>query len=67
MKLREIEREAILRTLVAKGGNKTHTARELGIGLRTLQRKLGRYVVEGHVIPTRQGGENEPHLRRPVV
>ncbi|HXH28047.1 MAG TPA: sigma-54 dependent transcriptional regulator [Candidatus Polarisedimenticolia bacterium] len=39
----EIEREAILRTLKETGGNRTRAAEILGIGLRTLQRKLRDY------------------------
>ncbi len=39
----EIEREAILRTLHETGGNRTRAAEILGIGLRTLQRKLRDY------------------------
>ncbi|MFW7381795.1 MAG: helix-turn-helix domain-containing protein [Oligoflexus sp.] len=42
-KLREIERIVILETLKQKNFNRTHTARALGIGIRTLQRKLKRY------------------------
>ncbi len=38
-----IEREAILRTLEETGGNRTRAAEILGIGLRTLQRKLREY------------------------
>ena len=39
----EIEREAILRTLRETEGNRTRSAEILGIGLRTLQRKLKEY------------------------
>jgi DNA-binding NtrC family response regulator len=39
----EIEREAILRALDETGGNRTRAAELLGIGLRTLQRKLKEY------------------------
>jgi DNA-binding NtrC family response regulator len=42
-----IEREAILRTLRETGGNRTRAAEILGIGLRTLQRKLKEYGVAG--------------------
>ncbi|MBQ48541.1 MAG: hypothetical protein CMP10_14115 [Zetaproteobacteria bacterium] len=42
-KLAEIERIVILETLKQKSFNRTHTARALGIGIRTLQRKLKRY------------------------
>ncbi|MEW5765832.1 MAG: sigma-54-dependent transcriptional regulator [Acidobacteriota bacterium] len=38
-----LERDAILETLKKTGGNKTQTARLLGIGLRTLHRKLKIY------------------------
>ncbi|MGC8762909.1 MAG: sigma-54-dependent transcriptional regulator [Acidobacteriota bacterium] len=44
--LEDLEREAILRTLRETGGNKTQTARLLGIGLRTLHRKLKMYRME---------------------
>ena len=39
----DAEREIILRTLEDCGGNRTTTAKVLGIGLRTLQRKLKEY------------------------
>ena len=38
-----IEKEAILKTLEETGGNRTRAADILGIGLRTLQRKLREY------------------------
>jgi len=41
--LAAIEREVILKTLEHCGGNRTHTAQVLGIGLRTLQRRLQQY------------------------
>jgi len=42
----EIERRAILQALEATGGNRTKAAEMLGIGLRTLQRKLKDYRAE---------------------
>jgi len=39
----EIEREAILTALQTSGGNRRRAAERLGIGLRTLQRKLKEY------------------------
>ena len=39
----EIERRAILNALESTGGNRTQAAEMLGIGLRTLQRKLKEY------------------------
>jgi DNA-binding NtrC family response regulator len=41
--MEEIEKEAILRTLKETDGNRTRAAEILGIGLRTLQRKLKDY------------------------
>src|SRR6185503_1138998 len=49
--MEEIEKEAILKTLQQTGGNRTRAADLLGIGLRTLQRKLREYEQgpgEGH-------------------
>lgn len=43
--LADMERGAILATLEAHGGNRTQAARELGISLRTLQRKLKEYGI----------------------
>ena len=44
-KLKDIEREVILETLRQHGENRTHAAKALGIGIRTLQRKLKRYTL----------------------
>jgi DNA-binding NtrC family response regulator len=41
--MNEIEKEAILNALEQTGGNRTRAAELLGIGLRTLQRKLREY------------------------
>ncbi len=41
--LDELEKEAILRTLEESGGNKSETARRLGITRRTLHKKLKKY------------------------
>ena len=43
----EIERRAILGALEKTGGNRTQAAELLGIGLRTLQRKLKEYREAG--------------------
>jgi DNA-binding NtrC family response regulator len=43
----EIERQAILDALGRTGGNRTQAADMLGIGLRTLQRKLKEYRLAG--------------------
>lgn len=44
----EIEREAILDMLQRTGGHRAEAARQLGIGLRTLQRKLKDYKDQGY-------------------
>jgi DNA-binding NtrC family response regulator len=41
--LAEVEREHILRVLARNGGDKTRTARELGIALKTLYNKLAKF------------------------
>ena len=43
MTLREIEKSVILETLRRQKFNRTRTAKVLGIGIRTLQRKLKQY------------------------
>jgi DNA-binding NtrC family response regulator len=43
MKLEEMEKEQIRRTLAEYGGNRRKTAQALGIGERTLYRKLKEY------------------------
>jgi DNA-binding NtrC family response regulator len=45
----DIERQAILETLDRTGGHRAKAADLLGIGLRTLQRKLKEYKDEGHI------------------
>jgi DNA-binding NtrC family response regulator len=45
----DIERQAILETLSRTGGHRARAADILGIGLRTLQRKLKEYKDEGYI------------------
>lgn len=45
-RLEEVERHLILATLKKTRYNRTKTARLLGIGIRTLQRKLKQYAAE---------------------
>jgi DNA-binding NtrC family response regulator len=47
MTMDAIERRAILQALERTAGNRTKAASLLGIGLRTLQRKLKEYRVAG--------------------
>ncbi|HEX9637121.1 MAG TPA: sigma-54 dependent transcriptional regulator [Acidobacteriota bacterium] len=53
--LAEIERRAILSALDAAGGNRSRAARELQIGLRTLQRKLKEYHLTEAPLSERDG------------
>ena len=52
LSLKESERIVILHTLNSMSNNKTHTAKMLGIGIRTLQRKLARYKQEDNTNAT---------------
>ncbi len=45
-RIREIERELILRTLEETGGNKTLAAKILGVSVRTIRNKLNQYRQE---------------------
>lgn len=49
--LKEMERELILRKLRVTGGNRTRTASELGISVRTLRNKLHLYHASGVKLP----------------
>ena len=44
-RIAELERQTIVRTLAAVGGNRRLAATKLGIGLRTLYEKLKRYEI----------------------
>ena len=43
MTLADVEKSVILETLREQSFNRTHTAKVLGIGIRTLQRKIKQY------------------------
>jgi DNA-binding NtrC family response regulator len=58
--LEEMERELIRRTLAAHDGNRTHAARALRIGVRTLQRKIRAYDIR---VPVRPGRRRAPRQR----
>jgi DNA-binding NtrC family response regulator len=50
-KLADVERELILTTLQATGGNRLQAAEQLGIGIATLYRKLRQYGETGQDLP----------------
>jgi DNA-binding NtrC family response regulator len=48
----EMERELILATLKRLGGNRTHTARALGVSVRTIRNRLREYRALGQAVGT---------------
>ena len=48
--LADVERDTILRTLSLMEGNRTRTAKILGISIRGLRGKLHDYAAQGHVV-----------------
>jgi DNA-binding NtrC family response regulator len=49
--LEEVECELVLRTLRYYGGNRTRSARMLGISIRTLRNKINEYAAKGIAVP----------------
>ncbi len=56
--IRVVERDLILETLAHARGNRTMSARLLGISVRTLRNKITEYSAEGFHIP-RHGNPNK--------
>ncbi len=52
-----IERELIIETLRYTGGNRTHSAKILGISIRTLRNKIRNYRHKGESVPTPGRGQ----------
>ncbi len=48
--MRDIETHIILEVLKNNYGNRTHTARSLGISLRTLRNKINEYLQKGYLV-----------------
>jgi DNA-binding NtrC family response regulator len=49
--IRDIERDLVLETLVNTHGNRTASARLLGVSVRTLRNKINEYSAEGINVP----------------
>jgi DNA-binding NtrC family response regulator len=49
--IRDVERDLVLETLVNTHGNRTASARLLGVSVRTLRNKITEYSAEGVDIP----------------
>ena len=56
-RMREVETHFILETLKHHQGNRTHSAKTLGISLRTLRNKINEFIVEGFEIPQPMTGK----------
>jgi DNA-binding NtrC family response regulator len=54
VKVADVERELVLRTLAACNGNRTHAARALGISVRTLRNRIRLYSAHGIDVPAPQ-------------
>jgi hypothetical protein len=57
----EVERELVLLTLRHCSGNRTRSARVLGISVRTLRNKISEYAVQGIAVPepSQAGRDNQ--------
>lgn len=56
-KMREVETHFILETLKSHNGNRTHSAKTLGISLRTLRNKINEFIIEGFEVPQPTSGK----------
>jgi len=64
--LRDIEQDLVLETLVNTRGNRTASARLLGVSVRTLRNKINEYAARGVDVPryeTRDGALNRDGIR----
>ena len=57
-KMRMVETHFILETLKDHNGNRTHSAKTLGISLRTLRNKINEFAMEGYDIPQPTSGKS---------
>ena len=56
--LRDVERDLVLETLTHTHGNRTVSARLLGVSVRTLRNKIAEYSAKGVYVP-RHGKHDE--------
>ena len=52
--VRDVERDMVLETLSTTHGNRTASARLLGVSVRTLRNKISEYAAEGVDVPKHQ-------------
>ena len=53
--IKDIERDLVLETLARTDGNRTASARLLGLSIRTLRNKITEYSAEGVDVPPPRG------------
>ncbi|WP_299711155.1 helix-turn-helix domain-containing protein [Tardiphaga sp.] len=53
--IKDIERDLILETLIENGGNRTTSARCLGVSIRTLRNRIAHYSLHGEAVPSGTG------------
>jgi DNA-binding NtrC family response regulator len=53
--LRDVERDLVLETLANTHGNRTASARLLGVSVRTLRNKIAEYSAKGIDVPRHEG------------
>jgi Bacterial regulatory protein, Fis family len=54
--IRDVERDLVLETLANTHGNRTVSARLLGVSVRTLRNKISEYSAEGIDVPRHESG-----------
>jgi DNA-binding NtrC family response regulator len=64
--LLDVERRLILKTLERCDGNRTRTARMLGISLRNLRNKLRDYAARGIRVPSPRRSQTAAHECSPL-
>ena len=58
-----VERDLVLETLAHTHGNRTVSARLLGVSVRTLRNKITEYSAEGLSVPRHENPKNFPEAR----
>jgi DNA-binding NtrC family response regulator len=57
--IRDVERDLVLETLANTDGNRTESARLLGVSLRTLRNRITKYAADGIDVP-RHAAQSAP-------
>src|SRR6202171_2269264 len=67
--IRDVERDLVLETLANTHGNRTVSARLLGVSVRTLRNKITEYSAEGVDVPRHERPRlgTVPELARPKI